>query len=300
MVSNDLPLILIADDEPANLQVLVEILCKHYRIKVATNGRIALDLANRKDQPALIILDIQMPEMDGFEVCRSLKKNSETRDIPVMFVTSMSNSSAEFEGLQLEAMEFINKPVNPSTLHMRARNLVRLKLMQDQLKHLSTHDTLTGIANRRHFDDSLKGEWRRAMRLGTSVGLIMLDIDHFKQFNDQYGHVAGDGCLQKVGQVLTSAAQRPGDLAARYGGEEFAIILDSSEMNSVIEIAEKCRAEIEAMQIPHELSPFGIVTVSIGVKVLLPSDACTRIDLVEQADQNLYQAKELGRNRVVA
>jgi len=293
------PLVLIADDEPANIQVLVEILRHDYRIKVATNGRIALDLANREEQPDLIILDIQMPEMDGFEVCRKLKKNTATRPIPVMFITAMETSSAEFEGLQLEAMEFIHKPVNPLTLRMRVRNLVRLKLLQDKLLHQSNHDALTGIANRRYFDKFLGREWRRALRTGDLIGLIMFDIDYFKQFNDRYGHLAGDECLKQIGTVLDSIGNRPGDLAARYGGEEFAVILVATGVNDIAAIAEKHRAHIEALHIPHEASPMGTVTVSCGVGVLTPSDTCSTLELIGQADKNLYQAKASGRNKVI-
>ena len=241
-----------------------------------------------------------MPEIDGFEVCRKLKENRATRHIPVMFVTSMTSSSAEFEGLQLEAMEYINKPVNPSTLRMRVRNLVRLKLMQDQLMHLSTHDALTGIANRRHFDEVLEREWRRAMRARDPISLIMFDVDHFKQFNDHYGHIEGDHCLQQVGIALAAEINRPGDLAARYGGEEFAVILASTKLDDALAIAEKCRAKIEALQILHEASSFRRVTVSCGVSSLVPSDSCSMLELKEQADRKLYAAKSLGRNRVVA
>jgi len=300
MSSDALPLILIVDDESANLQILVEALRNDYRIKAATNGHDALKLANKNESPDLVILDVQMPEMDGFQVCRKLKENPRTQHIPVMFVTAMSSASAEFEGLQLEAMEYINKPVNPSTLRMRVRNLVRLKLMQDQLLHLSTHDALTELANRRRFDEFLGLEWRRAHRFERPIGLIMFDIDHFKKFNDHYGHPQGDSCLKQVAAVLASVTNRPDDLAARYGGEEFAVILSCTQMDDALNIAEQCREQIEALQIPHELSSFGIVTVSCGVEVMVPSNAHSALDFIRQADKKLYLAKNAGRNQVVS
>ncbi|MDQ6993508.1 MAG: diguanylate cyclase [Mariprofundus sp.] len=292
------PLILIVDDKPENIQVLVSILREHYRIKAATDGILALHLAQSDEQPDLIILDVLMPQMDGFEVCKKLKRNPHTKDIPIMFITALESPSAEFEGLQLEAMDYITKPVNPSTLRMRVRNLVKLKQMHDTLVHLSNHDGLTGLANRRHFDAFIDSEWRRALRSGTAIGLAMFDIDHFKLFNDHYGHQAGDLCLQQVAKILSSVSLRAGDLAARYGGEEFSIIVPSSDIADLRTISETCRVGIEALAIPHELSPHKVVTISCGIHMLIPSASLSVAQLIRLADQNLYLAKKSGRNRV--
>lgn len=292
------PLLLVADDEPANIHLLVESLLSDYRIKVATHGKMALEIARLDDQPDLIILDIMMPEMDGFEVCKALKNDPATQCIPVMFVTANHNPSAEYEALKLEAIEFICKPINPSTLRMRVRNLVRLKQLQDQLRELSTHDYLTGLANRRRFDEFLEWEWRRALRLSNPIGLIMFDVDLFKSFNDHYGHLEGDQCLKQVAQSIASLMHRPGDMAARYGGEEFVGILASTNLAEAKVIAEACRSKIEALQIPHRTSPLGIVTVSCGVSMIVPSDMSSQSVLVEMADKKLYLAKRAGRNRV--
>ena len=292
------PLLLIADDEPGNIHIMVEALINDYRIKVATHGKMALDIANLKDQPDLIILDIMMPEMDGFEVCKALKKNPSTQNIPVMFVTANYNASAEFEALKIEAIEFICKPVNPSTLRMRVRNLVKLKQQHDQLMALSNHDFLTELSNRRYFDEFLGSEWRRALRDRKPLSLIMFDIDHFKPFNDHYGHIEGDQCLKQVAQAINSLMQRPGDLAARYGGEEFVAILASTDLAESTSIAKACREKIESLKIPHAASPFRIVTVSCGVYGTVPSDMASQSVLIEMADQKLYQAKAGGRNRV--
>ncbi|MGR8929699.1 MAG: GGDEF domain-containing protein [Gammaproteobacteria bacterium] len=292
------PLLLIADDEPSNIHVMVEALIADYRIKVATDGRTALEIATQVDQPDLIILDIQMPEMDGLEVCKTLKHNRSTQHIPVMFVSAHNDANVEFEALKLEAIEFIGKPVNPATLRMRVRNLVKLKQLQDQLLELSTHDQLTGIANRRRFDEFLDWEWRRALRVKRSIALIMFDVDLFKAFNDHYGHVEGDQCLKQIAITISAFMQRPGDLAARYGGEEFGCILASTNLTDSIAIADTCRKQIVALQIPHISSPFGVVTVSCGVYSTIPLDMSSQSTLVKLADKKLYFAKESGRNRV--
>lgn len=297
-ITDTRPLLLVADDEPSNIHVLVEALIADYRIKVATDGKMALQIACLDDQPDLIILDILMPEMDGFEVCKALKSNPATQHIPIMFVSIHNDASVEFEALKLEAIEFISKPVNPSTLRMRVRNLVRLKQLQDQLKELSHHDQLTGIANRRRFDEFLDREWRRALRVKKPVSLIMFDVDKFKAFNDCYGHIEGDQCLTQVASTISSFMHRPGDLAARFGGEEFVCVLASTALDESIAIAEACRERIQSMQIPHASSPFGIVTVSCGVAAVVPADMSSQSSLVELADKKLYLAKETGRNKV--
>lgn len=293
------PLLLIADDEPANVHVLVETLRHDYRIKVATNGKMALDLANREDQPDLVILDVMMPGMDGFQVCRRLKAQPETHDIPVIFVTALNTASTEYEGLQLEAVDYISKPVNPAILRMRVRNLVKLKLLQDRLLEMSTLDGLTGIANRRRFGEFLDIQWRSALRAGTPMALIMTDVDLFKQFNDHYGHIAGDECLQQVAATLAAGLRRPGDLTARYGGEEFACILGLTDAEGAGRMAEALRAAIEQLRIPHAGSPYGVVTISCGVETMVPAGKALPFDLVERADKKLYAAKITGRNRVI-
>lgn len=298
-IANDKrPLLLIADDEPSNIHVLVEALIGDYHIKVATNGKMALDIARLDEQPDLIILDIMMPEMDGFEVCKALKDNPATQYIPVMFVTAHNDASVELEALKLEAIEFVSKPVNPSTLRLRVRNLVKLKQLQDQLFELSIHDQLTGLANRRRFDEFLEWEWRRALRIKRPLGLIMFDVDLFKPFNDRYGHIAGDQCLKQIAHTIAAFMHRPGDLAARYGGEEFVCILAGTDLEEAVAIANACRTSIEALNIGHEMSPFARVTVSCGVCSQVPTGMDAQSVLVEMADKKLYLAKERGRNRV--
>lgn len=293
------PLLLIADDEPANVHALVESLRRDYRIKVATNGKMALELANREDKPDLVILDVMMPEIDGFEVCRKLKEQPGTKDIPVIFVTSLNTSSREFEGLQLEAIDYICKPVNPAILQMRVRNLIKIKLLQDRLVEMATLDSLTGIANRRHFCDFLENQWRCAYRAGLPMALIMADVDLFKEYNDSYGHVAGDECLQRVAAALAAELGRPQDLVARYGGEEFACILGVTTLDGAGHLAEVLRQAVEKLRLPHDRSPYGFVSISCGVEVTIPDASSLPFDLVEKADKKLYLAKKAGRNRVV-
>jgi diguanylate cyclase (GGDEF)-like protein len=174
-----------------------------------------------------------------------------------------------------------------------------LKYANCQLAAISNTDGLTGIANRRHFDDFFANEWRRAKRVGAKIGVAMIDVDWFKKYNDFYGHQAGDECLKAVAQILKSATHRVGDIAARYGGEEFTIICTATDTDCITNIAEMVHAEINRLQLAHEKSPFGHITISIGVASVVPHGDNTPQSLLLLADNSLYQAKELGRNRII-
>ncbi|MBF0329176.1 MAG: diguanylate cyclase [Nitrospirae bacterium] len=292
--------ILIVDDKSLNIQVLNELLNNDYHVFFSTSGVDALERIPGL-KPDLILLDIMMPDMDGYEVCRRLKADPESADIPVIFITAMTEEDNEAEGLNLGAVDYITKPFNPAIVRLRVKNQLELKRQRDLLSQLSLLDSLTGIANRRSFDEYLEREWRRATRTGSLVGLIMLDIDYFKNYNDTYGHAIGDECLKAVAKSVETALERPADFAARYGGEEFACVLPETDLQGAVVIAEHIKAAVRRLDIPHsssQIAPY--VTVSIGVSVMLPSSGLQPKALIEAADLMLYDAKHKGRNRISA
>jgi len=293
------PTILIVDDTPTNIQVLAEALRPHYRVKVAASGPAALEVIARQGVPDLILLDVMMPGMDGYAVCQALKESAATRDTPVIFVTAKSDEADEEKGLRLGAVDYIAKPFSLPIVLARVRNHINLKLKTDLLESLALLDGLTSIPNRRRFDEALEMEWKRAQRTGEPLALIMFDIDCFKDYNDHHGHHAGDCCLARVADELTRALARPGDLLARYGGEEFVALLPATDLEGGILSAERCRAQIMALNLPHGHSPAApCVTVSAGVASLVPGATSSPLELLQQADACLYRAKGAGRNQV--
>lgn len=293
------PLVLIVDDVPMNVQLLAEGLSHPYRIKVATSGKAALAIAAQADRPDLILLDIMMPEMDGFEVCRQLQAMPQTRCIPIIFVTAKGDTPDEEKGFDLGAVDYITKPYAMPVVRARVRNHLRLKQQADLLESMAMLDGLTHIANRRRFDQVFDAEWRRATRDGAPLSLIMADVDFFKLYNDHYGHGSGDRCLVEVAHALAEVVNRPGDLAARYGGEEFAAVLPNTDGPGACHLAERFRAAVAAQRIVHgHSSVAGHVTVSVGVATIPPSLGDTPAALLESADRLLYAAKHSGRNKV--
>ncbi|MBI4983773.1 MAG: diguanylate cyclase [Rhodocyclales bacterium] len=294
-----MPSILLVDDVPSNLDVLAEALRLEYRIKIATNGPDALRIAAEEPQPDLILLDVMMPGMDGFEVCRRLKDNAETKNIPVVFVTASDGSADEQRGLDLGALDYITKPFHLPILRARVRNLVALKTRADLLESLAHCDALTGIPNRRRFDEALETEWLRCQRNALPLAVLMIDIDHFKLYNDHFGHGAGDRCLVTLATLLTRFLARAADLAARYGGEEFVVILPETDLDGAARLAERLRQQVVAQGIPHAPAA-GVrhVTISVGCAAVVPADGKPSAGLLAAADLKLYEAKERGRNRV--
>ena len=292
--------ILIVDDEPENIEILSELLGPEYEVFFAVNGREALEVA--ADQvPDIILLDILLtPEMDGYEVCSRLKKDPKTMAIPVIFITAMDREEDETRGLEAGAMDYITKPISPPIVRARVRNHLELKRYHDILENLSVTDGLTGIANRRRFDQFLEREWRRAIRSHSPLSLILMDIDLFKAFNDHYGHLAGDDCLRTLAQGLNEVIQRPADLLARYGGEEFACILPETDTQGATAVAEKIHRKIDDLNIafPSPISG-NHITVSMGLATLIPLKRQSSADLIRFADELLYEAKGQGRNRII-
>ena len=290
--------LLIVDDEPGNIRVLNETLRSSYRIFSANNGREALEIAALV-QPDLVLLDIKMPGMDGYDVCRTMQANPHLSPIPIIFVTALSGEEDESTGLALGAVDYITKPFRPAIVRQRVGIHLELKRQRDQLSRLCRVDGLTGIPNRRAFDELLCLEWRRAMRSGNRLSLAMIDIDRFKEFNDMLGHPAGDDCLRRVAQALTQSLQRAGDFVARYGGDEFACILPGSDDSDLAAVFEKMRASVASLLLPCNASwVTPEVTISVGVACCTPTQETLPAGLIARADEQLYWSKSQGRNRV--
>lgn len=290
--------ILIVDDERSNIEILSDLFGDDHEILFATEGNRALEIA-AISKPDIILLDMMMPGINGCEVCRLLKTNLQTRAIPIIFITALGDVATETLGLELGAMDYISKPFSPAVVKMRVNIQLELKRAREQLTLLATTDGLTGIANRRRFDEFIASEWSRASRSSQLLALAMIDIDLFKNYNDHYGHQAGDNCLRIVAKSLETHAGRPGDLVARYGGEEFAFIASTTDGATALRMAESICGALQKLQLPHALSPFGHVTVSIGVAAFVPSYGETSEILVRKADEALYHAKKQGRNQAV-
>ncbi len=291
--------ILIVDDAMENIQILHQALQDEYDVLFAMNGAKALHIAQHQ-LPELILLDAVMPDMDGYAVCAALRASSVTRDIPIIFVTALKTPEDETRALDAGAADFISKPVNAAVVRARVRTQLTVKRQSDALRELSLTDGLTGVANRRAFDEKLSAEWRRCARAQVPIALILVDIDHFKLYNDFYGHQQGDACLQQVGAAMKRAAKRPQDMVARYGGEEFAILLPQEDVGGAEAVARRVLDEIEALAIVHERSGAApVVTVSMGVASVTPNEKREPGKLVKAADALLYEAKAGGRNRYI-
>jgi diguanylate cyclase (GGDEF)-like protein len=294
------PRILIVDDEKMNLKALAELLQDGYVPVLARNGEQAIQHALSETPPDLILLDVIMPQMGGYEVIKYLKNNDRAKNIPVIFVTALSSMEDEEFGLRLGAVDYITKPFSPPIVKIRIRNHLRIvhqyKLL-DQLAHL---DGLTEICNRRRFEEEFKKEWERSLRNHNPFSLAMIDVDYFKQYNDHYGHAMGDLALQRIAKALAEVLRRPADFIARYGGEEFVMLLPETDHQGALQVARHSLRKIAELNILHQYSRAAdYVTVSIGLSTIHPAVAASQKTFLATADQNLYRAKEGGRNRVV-
>lgn len=291
--------ILIVDDSPQNIKLLGTILKQEgYQLNVAQDGEKALKTVE-KIKPDLILLDIMMPVLNGYETCNILKGMPETRDIPVIFLSAKIEPEDVVTGFEIGGADYITKPFNASILLARVKTHIALMKKSRELKEISKKDGLTLLANRRWFDEFLDEEWRRCKRNQHPVSVILMDIDYFKTYNDFYGHLQGDEVLRKIGKAIAPFARRAGDLAARYGGEEFAVIMGNTGEEDARQIAGDLRRKIEALNIPHEKSGAApVVTASIGVASAVPTANLSHSDLLRLSDERLYEAKENGRNQV--
>jgi diguanylate cyclase (GGDEF)-like protein len=288
--------ILVVDDMSANIDVLVGLLRDRYKVKAARSGGKALQIARSQAPPDLILLDVMMPGKTGYDVCEELKRDADTASIPVIFITSLNEDEDEEKGLRLGAVDYITKPFRSAIVLARIDNHLKLKSYQDLLKRQSNMDGLTGLPNRRAFDELLGQEWRRGARLNSPLSLILLDIDHFKQYNDFYGHLAGDECLRMVGRQLATVG-RSIDFVGRYGGEEFVCVLPHTNLKGAAKVAERLQGAINSLQLEHERSlAASHVSISMGVATMTPHSGVKEEDLIAAADDLLYEAKEAGRN----
>ncbi|ABI75394.1 putative diguanylate cyclase/response regulator [Hyphomonas neptunium ATCC 15444] len=290
--------ILVVDDEISNIEIINAILEDQYEVCFAISGAQALETM-RELQPDLVLLDVLMPEMDGFEVCKRIKNDPDLVDIPVIFTTGLGDTADEMRGLSLGAIDYVTKPIQPAILRARVTNHMELKSLRDQLANLAVTDALTGLKNRRYLERTLRAECARLARDEAWLSVIMLDIDFFKQFNDTYGHPAGDRCIAMIAATLKRVVKRASDTPARYGGEEFACILPDLGPAEAEIVAQEIRRQVHALNIPHirsQAEPY--VTVSIGVASARCHSSIEPGTWITFADQELYRSKAAGRDRV--
>jgi diguanylate cyclase (GGDEF)-like protein len=297
--ANRRPKLLIADDQPVNIRVLYELFRHDCDVFMATSGAQAVAVA-QSESPDLILLDVVMDDLDGHEVCRLLKSDPHTHDTPVIFITAQDREDDEVKALELGAVDFLSKPINPVVTKARVRTHLTIKLQGDLLRANALLDGLTGVANRRKFDEDFQADWRQCAREGASLALLMVDVDYFKRFNDQYGHQAGDACLKAIARALGASLRRPYDKVARYGGEEFACLLPKTDLAGARIIAQRMIEQVRALAIEH--LPSGVeatVTISVGVAACIASaEDATPAALCKAADDALYAAKRAGRARI--
>jgi diguanylate cyclase (GGDEF)-like protein len=290
--------LLIVDDENANLKVLAYILGQDYTIYTATNGKDAI-MKTREYLPDLILLDILMPEMDGYQTLSEIKKIENIQKIPIIFITGLDSDEDEIKGLSLDAVDYITKPFSPTVVKLRVRNQIQIITQMRTIEKLSMIDQLTGIPNRRNFEERLRMEWKQAIREQTTISLLMMDLDKFKDINDVYGHLQGDVVLQTVAEIFSHSFRRPGDYAARWGGEEFIILLPNTSQEGAVETAEHIRSVVENTLIQRDDGPEMKITISIGINSIIPLMDSSVESFISGADKGLYDAKLSGRNRVV-
>ena len=302
------PLILVVDDDPTISMIINRMLAGLGRLRSASGGRQALELVDQ-ELPDLVLLDMEMPDLGGLAVCETLKKQKRTADIPVIFLTGHDTQEAEIAGLEAGAVDFINKPPRGPILRARVATQLRLKALNDRLRLSATEDPLTGVANKRELEQALHREWLNAARVGSPLSVLMIDIDHFKQYNDTYGHLEGDQCLLTIAEVLAGAC-RGGDLLGRFGGDEFILVLPGMDSTAAGKLADRLVETVASHSVPHVASPTSSnVTISVGTATYPSGDtggapgtgrrdeAAGPTGLVDAADRALLEAKRTGRGR---
>ena len=316
------PVVLIVDDDSVSNYMLSEILHKDgYQTLIVEDGRAALS-ACQKELPDIILMDAVMPVLNGFDCCRTLHAVYGHDCPPTLMITGLNDSESVESAYKAGAVDYVTKPFHWAVLRGRVRQAIKahlahqklkqslhkerllrqeLKVANQQLHHFATIDSLTGIANRRVFDEKLDTEWKRLCREQSPLGLALIDIDCFKAYNDTYGHLGGDRCLCQVADVINGCVRRPADVVARYGGEEFALVLPNTDLEGVMHIGKSIQADLKKLAIPHIGSVVRpIVTVSIGVVSTIPTLTSSPQTLIGWADQALYNAKNNGRDCVIA
>ena len=320
--------ILVVDDRADSLELLTTILTSRgYEVEASDRGSSAIAIVNLSP-PDLILLDICMPEIDGFTVCQTLKNDPDTKHIPIIFLSALKEVTNKTQAFKIGGSDYITKPFQVDEVIARVENQLEihrlrieltdknLRLEQEIKQHqitekkllklnqklnkLATLDGLTNIPNRRYFDDFLIREWRRSRREQFPLSLIICDIDYFKLYNDFLGHQAGDDCLRQVAQKISKTVRRPGDLVARYGGEEFIILLSQTPAKNALLVAQTIGCEVKNLKLYHPQSSVNkYVSLSLGVSSIIPDFKSTKNQLLITADKALYLAKQQGRDRAI-
>ena len=291
------PTILVVDDMTTTLLLLHDLLKDTYEVKIAKSGTKALEILESPNDIDLILLDIEMPDINGYDVCKRIKNNETIKNIPIIFITGRTSQEDEEYGLNLGAIDYITKPFNKAIVKLRIKNYLDLKIKNDMLEKLSMYDGLTNIRNRRYFDETFEKTFSEIKRDKKSLAVLMIDIDFFKPYNDNYGHGQGDETLRKVAKALEKTIKRASDFVARYGGEEFVILLKDINKDGVEAVANNLLNAVRELKITHEFSKIeNYVTVSIGVSFYNSSSDITKLELLLKADETLYNVKNSGRN----
>jgi diguanylate cyclase (GGDEF)-like protein len=305
--------ILIVDDSATMRMALSRFVVRMGHESVTASSGAEGLMRFKEVRPDMVLLDVLMEDMDGYTVAREIRRAPEAQWAPIIFLSSREEDQDLDRGIEAGGDDYLVKPVSYVVLHAKVRAMQRiddmrrrlvrltgeLEIANQELARLNHSDGLTGIANRRHLDHVLAEEMLQAQRSETRVSICVIDVDHFKAYNDHYGHVMGDECLTRVARSIDGAVRRAGDLAARYGGEEFAVVLPATDSTTARAVAFNIIQAVRALKIPHQKSTHGIVTVSVGVASLIPRQGMTAKQLIDLADTALYRAKETGRNRAV-
>lgn len=316
----DHPIVLLIDDQIMVAEGIRRMLEEEPDIEYhyCSDPALAIKMAT-EIKPTLILQDLIMPNIDGYTLVRSFRQNAVTANIPIIVLSTREDPKDKSIAFENGANDYLVKLPDKIELVARIRAHTKAYLTQlerdeafrklgelqielqksnTELQKLTCQDGLTGIANRRRFDDFIRKECLRSAREGTPISLVLIDIDYFKLYNDNYGHLKGDECLQKVAETLEKAVQRPADIVARYGGEEFAVVLPNTNAQGAVKAADALRHAIESLELPHAYSPLcNIVTISMGIACKVASEKGSPADLIEMADEALYEAKNAGRNQ---
>ncbi len=291
------PTILAVDDMTTTLLLLHDLLKDTYEVKIAKSGTKALEILESPNDIDLILLDIEMPDINGYDVCKRIKNNETIKNIPIIFITGRTSQEDEEYGLNLGAIDYITKPFNKAIVKLRIKNYLNLKIKNDMLEKLSMYDGLTNIRNRRFFDETFEKTFSEIKRDKKSLAVLMIDIDFFKPYNDNYGHGQGDETLRKVAKALEKTIKRASDFVARYGGEEFVILLKDINKDGVEAVANNLLNAVRELKITHEFSKIeNYVTISIGASFYNSNSDITKLELLLKADETLYNVKNSGRN----
>jgi len=291
------PVVLIVDDDITTVKFIAEAIRDQYDVIFTLSAEDCLQKAMAEQKPDLILLDVKMPAVDGFQICEALKKSEETQNIPVIFITSAKLEADQEKGFEMGAIDYITKPINVKILRARLKAHIRQSIDLKNLEELALTDVLTGVPNRRKFNEAMRSDWKLAVRDRKPISLLMIDIDEFKRFNDHYGHPEGDKCLIAVAKTLKQTIERPIDMVARIGGEEFVILLPDTDLSGAEFIANKVRQSIHALNFPHSKSRVcDFITLSIGVSCTKPVFEEDANKLIDAADKALYKAKHDGKD----